>query len=32
MEDIFESLKTFIMTEEDWSRHPIVSENSTTQY
>lgn len=31
MEDIFESLKTFVMTEEDWSRHSIVSENSTTQ-
>jgi 5-methylcytosine-specific restriction endonuclease McrA len=27
MEEIFESLKTFVMTEEDWSRHPIVSEN-----
>jgi hypothetical protein len=30
MEDIFESLKTFVMTDEDWSRHPIISETNGT--
>lgn len=28
MEDIFESLKTYVMAEEDWSRHDIIPQNA----
>jgi hypothetical protein len=32
MENIFESLKTFVMTDEDWSKHPIISSDGTAGF